>query len=84
MKDRPLNAALTALARRVIWFEEPDKALADPVRFTAYVLTNGMYEDVEQLRSYTGDGGLRDALQSAPPGIFDGPSWAYWNLKYGS
>jgi hypothetical protein len=32
----------------------------------------------------TGDGGLREALQSAPPGIFDGPSWAYWNLKYGS
>jgi hypothetical protein len=27
------------VARRVVWFKEPDKALADPVHFLAHVMT---------------------------------------------
>ena len=26
---------------------------------------------------------LREVLDHAPPGIFNGRSWAYWNLKLG-
>ena len=32
---------LVELARRVIWFEPPSRALADPVRFLAYLMTYG-------------------------------------------
>ena len=83
MKDLPLNSELESLARRVIWFEEPKQALSDPIRFAAYVLTYGLHQDVKVLRSYIGDEGLEEAVLKAPPGIFDGRSWAYWNLKIG-
>ena len=35
----PLTPEIAAVARRVIWFEEPEQALADPVRFLAYAMT---------------------------------------------
>ncbi|MGH8475207.1 MAG: hypothetical protein ACRER2_05455 [Methylococcales bacterium] len=70
---------MRAMAARVIWFEEAEKALADPVRFVAYALTYGAHEDTRILRSYYSDDELREALDQAPPGIFDPRSWAYWN-----
>jgi hypothetical protein len=83
MKNLPLNSELESVARRVVWFEPPARALADPIRFAAYVLTYGMHGDVEALRRYIGDDGLKEAVLNAPPGIFDGRSWAYWNVKIG-
>ena len=35
MKAIPLTAETEAIARRVIWFEEPRQALIDPIRFLA-------------------------------------------------
>jgi hypothetical protein len=35
------------------------------------------------VRQHLSDDDLREALDHAPPGIFDGRSWAYWNLKLG-
>jgi hypothetical protein len=79
----PATADLIALARRVIWFEPPHKALADPVRLTAYTLTYGAHADCQTLRRHLSDDDLRAALDRAPPGIFDPRSWAYWNLCLG-
>ena len=81
MKPLPQTPALERVARRNIWFESPEKALADPVRFAAYVLTYGMHEDVQTLRSHMSDEDFRYAIEYAPPGIFDPRSWTYWNLK---
>jgi hypothetical protein len=39
MKPIPLNPETEKVARRVIWFEPPAKALADPVRFMAYAMS---------------------------------------------
>ena len=36
MKTIPLTAETEALARRVVWFEEPQDALADTFRLAAY------------------------------------------------
>ena len=38
MKQIPLNAEMEPVVRRVVWFESPEQALADPVRFIAYAL----------------------------------------------
>jgi hypothetical protein len=35
----PFTAELLALAMRIIWFEAPAQALADPIRFMAYLMT---------------------------------------------
>ena len=83
MKALPLTPEFEMVARRVIWFEEPKQALADPVRFIAYAMTYGTHEDMKVVRSQFSDKDLIEALNHAPPGIFDGRSWAYWNLKLG-
>ena len=83
MKTLPQSDVFKELSKRVIWFEEPIQALSDPVRFTAYVMTYGTYEDMKLLRQEMSDEELINALDNAPPGIFDGRSWGYWNIKLG-
>ncbi|MBY0421148.1 MAG: hypothetical protein K2Q06_02510 [Parvularculaceae bacterium] len=71
------------LAARCVWFEPAERAVANPARLVAYVLTYGLPEDVAALRTQMPDDDLREALDHAPPGIFDARSWAYWNLVLG-
>jgi hypothetical protein len=83
VRSIPVTPETLEISRRVIWFEEPEKALADPIRFMAYAMTYGRHEDMRVLRRYVSDEEFRQALDHAPPGIIDPRSWAYWNLKMG-
>lgn len=83
MKPIPLTPQMAEIARRIIWFEEPEKALANPVRFMAYAMTYARHRDMRVIRQYVSDDEIRQALDTAPPGIIDPRSWAYWNLKAG-
>jgi len=76
----PATPELVELARRIIWFESPAQALADPVRFLAYLMTYCTVEDLAVARRYFSEADFREAIDHAPPGIFDERSWAYWNL----
>lgn len=80
MKDLPRTPAMLAVARRVVWFEPPETALADPARFLAYAMSYGTHEDMREVRRHISDDELRAALAAAPPGIIDARSWAYWHL----
>ena len=64
-------------------FEEPQLALTDTARFLAYTMTYGDQADMNIIRLYLSDDELRDAMDSAPFGVFDPRSWAYWNLMLG-
>jgi hypothetical protein len=81
MKPLPVTPELRSVARRVVWFKEPDEALADPEHFLAHVMTFGTAEDLMALRGVIDLEAYREVLDRAPPGIFDARSWAYWNLK---
>ena len=83
MKSIPLNEQTRTIARRIVWFESPAGALADPVRFMAYAFARATHEDMKALRAYLTDADLMEALDAAPPGVIDPRSWAYWNLKLG-
>ena len=83
MKPIPLNDETIRVAARVVWFEPPAHALADPIRFLAYAMTHARHEDMRVLRRYVSDDDFREALDRAPPGIIDPRSWAYWNNKLG-
>lgn len=83
MKPLVLTEALRKSAVNCIWFESPEQAIAIPARFAAYVLTFGTIDDVAALRDQMSDVDIREALDTAPPGIFDARSWAYWNLVAG-
>jgi hypothetical protein len=81
MKPLPLTEEMKGVASRIIWFDEPEKALRDPVRFLSYAMTYALYSDMQLIRQFVTDDDLRNALANAPPGIFDARSWAYWHLK---
>jgi hypothetical protein len=81
MNPLPLTQEMKDVARKVIWFEEPETALSDPVRFLTYAMTYAPYEDMVVIRRYVSDDDLREVLERAPPGIFDPRSWSYWHLK---
>jgi hypothetical protein len=83
MKALPCNADMLKVAPNVIWFEPPERALADPVRFLAYLMTYGTAEEVAVVMRYVGLDELREVLELAPPGIFDERSWNYWHLMTG-
>lgn len=84
MKPIPLNPETEAIARRVIWFEEPALALEDPIRFMAYAMAHGPRDDImPALRCYVSDDDFREALDHAPPGIITPSAWAYWNSVMG-
>ncbi|HBK08565.1 MAG TPA: hypothetical protein DDZ81_22390 [Acetobacteraceae bacterium] len=83
MRRIPLTPETEALAHRLVWFETPDEALSDPVRFVAYALARATHEDMNVLRRFLTGDDFREALDGAPPGIIDARSWAYWNSKFG-
>jgi hypothetical protein len=65
------------LARRLVWFESPEEALADPVRFMAEAFASATHEEMKALRANVDDSDLMEALDDAPPGLIDPGSWAY-------
>ena len=83
MNPLPRSAELMALAPSVIWFEAPERALADPVGFLAYLMTYGTAEEIAVVRRYLTLSDFREALDHAPAGIMDERSWAYWNVMTG-
>ncbi len=76
----PLNDATRTVAKRLVWFEPPELALKEAVRFLAYAFAHARDQDMRVLRTLVTDSELRFALQNAPPGIIDAKSWAYWHL----
>ncbi len=83
MKSLPINDAFKKLSQRVIWFEPPEQALRDPVRFIAYAMTYATFDDMQCIRGQVTDDELREVLAKAPPGIIDPRSWAYWHVILG-
>lgn len=83
MKPIPLNDETKLLAERLVWFEPPAEALADPIRFMAYAFARATHADMKVLRAYLNEDDLREALAKAPPGIIDPRSWSYWHLRMG-
>jgi hypothetical protein len=83
MKPLPPTPELLRVARRVVWFKDPAEALAEPVHLLAHAMTYGTIEDIAVLEAAVGRDGFRQALEQAPPGIFDPRSWSYWNLVLG-
>jgi hypothetical protein len=78
-----LNSKTEPIVRRIIWFEDPQKALTNLPRFLAYAMRYALPEDMAVIRQYIDDETFRTALKNVPPGIVDGRSWAYWNARLG-
>jgi hypothetical protein len=76
----PKTPELLQIAKRVVWFKEPEDTLDNPVHFLSYLMTYGFYEDVKIVKKYATMEDFSYTLEHAAPGVFDPRSWAYWNL----
>jgi hypothetical protein len=79
----PSTPEILAISRRILWFEEPEVALANPIRFVAYAMRYATHQDISIIRRFVDDDALKEVLLNAPLGIIDPRSWAYWHVKMG-
>jgi hypothetical protein len=73
---------LKRVAKRVVWFKDPDEALQEPKLFLAHLMTYGTLEDIATAMKYFPESDFEIVLKDPPSGIFDLRSWTYWNLRY--
>ena len=71
------------MARKYVWWQPPDRALADRRFFLAQVMTLGSVADVRWLLSLVPEEDLRGVLRDPPAGVFNGRSWRFWHLWLG-
>lgn len=81
-QDTSRDDSLRHLARRLVWWKEPEAALADERRFLAQAMTDANLTEMTHLRQMVGDDALKDVLAHPPPGVFDQRSWTYWHVKF--
>ncbi len=78
-----INDELSGIAAKVIWWQTPAVALANPERFLAQVMTLGTWREVRAVKDAVGWNAFREVLANAPPGVFDARSWNYWHGFFG-
>lgn len=78
----PQPAALH-MARKYVWWKSPQEALEDKAHFLGMMMTYGTLEDVKWMLANFSEDELREAIEQAQPGVFNGRSWSYWHLRLG-
>jgi hypothetical protein len=84
--DEPFRqhaALLTDMARKYIWWMQPEEALHYPARVVAQVMNMGVFRDASRVAETLGDDCLRKVLQTAEAGWFNARSWHYWHYRLG-
>ena len=80
---RPYPSELLRVARKVVWYDAPEKTLDDILTFVAHLMVYGSPADVQVVEKYLSREEFRKALASAPAGIFTQDAWARWHQKLG-
>ncbi len=70
------------LARRYVWWMDPEAALRDPPRLLCQIMAFGTARDYVAARREWGEGAFKDALRTARPGALDERSWVFWHRHF--
>ena len=73
----------TAMARKYVWWQPPERTLEDRRLFLAQMMTLGTAADMRWLLSRAPASELRRVLRDPPIGIFNRRSWNFWHLRLG-
>jgi hypothetical protein len=74
---------LTYFARKYIWWQAPEAAVASPHRVITQVMNIGTFDDAQALLREVGEAEFKRALREARPGEFSERSWHHWHLVLG-
>ena len=75
--------AARKLAQKYVWWQPPEKTLADRKLFLAQIMTLGTVKDVRWMLAVTSADELCAVLRDPPIGTFNGRSWNFWHLRLG-
>ena len=73
----------TAMARKYVWWQSPERTLEDRRLLLAQMMTLGTADDVRWLLSRVSTSELCHVLRDPPIGIFNRRSWNFWHLRLG-
>lgn len=76
----PTDDRLSAIARKVAWWDAPEQTRARPERFIARVLARGSVDDIVDVTAAFGAAALRRAVADAPADVLDARARHYWEL----
>jgi hypothetical protein len=72
---------MARIARRVCWWQYPEVTLENTPIFLCRVMVFGTWDDSCFVLAKHRKAAFREALQNAPPGLFDNRSWHYWHHR---
>lgn len=79
----PAREELLGLARKYVWWTEPEQALGSPLRILAQAMELATWDDIARLEREAGGATLREVLRRARPGTFSPRSWHFWHVRLG-
>ena len=79
----PYPDELIRVAKKVVWYDSPEEALADLPAFLTQVMIYGSPADVRAVEQYVPSEEFRRVLESAPAGVFTKDLWRHWHERFG-
>ena len=82
MRAKRQDRERARLARRYVWWMEPEAALGDLPRLLCQIMAFGTARDYVAARREWGEAAFMDALRTARPGALDERSWVFWHRQF--
>ena len=79
----PYPADLLCVAKKVVWYDNPEQTLADLKTFLSYLMVYGSSADVAIAERYVPAEEFRIVLENAPAGVFTQEAWQKWHERFG-
>jgi len=79
----PYPADLLRIARKVVWYDQPEKTLEDLATFLAHLMIYGSSADLAVTAQYVPEEQFRRVLANAPAGLFTQEVWQKWHRQLG-
>ena len=79
----PYPSELLRVAKKVVWYDSPEKTLADLSTFLAHAMVYGSAADIETVERFVPAEEFRNVLRNAPSGVFTEEAWRRWHERFG-
>ena len=79
----PYPEELLQVARKVVWYDQPELTLADIRTFLAHLMVYGSPADVTVAERYVPQEEFLKVLEDAPAGVFTQDAWTRWHERFG-
>lgn len=79
----PYPEELLRVARKVVWYDKPERTLADLNTFLAHLMVYGSTSDIAVAERHVPAEEFRRVLENAPAGVFSQDVWQKWHERFG-